>query len=108
MTSDGGGYGTGQGNGDLSELVMTNNHGFIVVVIQYRLGAYGFLSSAELSHFGIANAGLYDMHFSLQWVQDHIRSFGGDPSRVTIVRTIELLILYFLILSLLSYHPVMY
>ena len=63
---------------------MTNNHGFILVIIQYRLGAFGFLSSAELSHFGVANAGLYDMHFSLQWVQDHIHTFGGDPSRVTI------------------------
>ena len=63
---------------------MTNNHGFILVLIQYRLGAFGFLSSAELSHFGTPNAGLYDMHFSLEWVQDHIHSFGGDPSRVTI------------------------
>jgi hypothetical protein len=63
---------------------MTNNHGFILVLIQYRLGAFGFLSSAELSHYGTPNAGLYDMHFSLEWVQDHIHSFGGDPSRVTI------------------------
>lgn len=63
---------------------MTNSHGFIVVIIQYRLGAFGFLSSAELAHFGVANAGLYDMHFSLQWVQDNIKKFGGDPSHVTI------------------------
>ena len=65
-------------------MVMTNNHGFIVVVIQYRLGAFGFLSSAELSHFATANAGLYDMHFSLEWIQNYIHLFGGDPSRVTI------------------------
>jgi carboxylesterase type B len=63
---------------------MTNDHGFILVIIQYRLGAFGFLSSAELSRFGVPNAGLYDMHFSLEWVQEHIESFGGDPSRVTI------------------------
>ncbi|RFU23797.1 Carboxylesterase, partial [Scytalidium lignicola] len=80
----GGGYGTGQANGDLSEMQNTNNNGFITVVIQYRLGAFGFLSSAEVSHFGTANAGLYDMHFSLQWIQNHIRKLGGDPSRVTI------------------------
>ncbi|KAF4630341.1 hypothetical protein G7Y89_g7806 [Cudoniella acicularis] len=80
----GGGYGTGQGNNDLSEIIMTNSHGFIVVLIQYRLGAFGFLSSSEISQYGIPNAGLYDMHFSLEWVQSHITNFGGDPSRVTI------------------------
>jgi carboxylesterase type B len=63
---------------------MTNSHGFIAVIIQYRLGAFGFLSSAELSHFGVPNAGLYDMHFSFQWVQQYIHLFGGDASHVTI------------------------
>ena len=82
--SDGGGYGTGQGNADLSELITTNSHGFLVVVIQYRLGAFGFLSSAELAHYGVPNAGLYDQQFSLQWIQKHISSFGGDPTHVTI------------------------
>jgi carboxylesterase type B len=81
---DGGGYGTGQGNGDLSELIMTNSHGFIAVIIQYRLGAFGFLSSAELANYGIPNVGLYDQQYSLEWVQKYIHSFGGDPSRVTI------------------------
>jgi len=84
LCSDGGGYGTGQGNGDLSELITTNSHGFIVVVIQYRLGAFGFLSSAELAQYGVPNAGLYDQQFSLEWVQKYISSFGGDPTRVTI------------------------
>ena len=63
---------------------MSNSHGFLLVLIQYRLGAFGFLSSAELSRYGVPNAGLYDMHFSLQWVQSHIAAFGGDPDRVTI------------------------
>ncbi|KUJ13183.1 carboxylesterase family protein-like protein [Mollisia scopiformis] len=80
----GGGYGTGQGNNDLSELIMTNSHGFIVVIIQYRLGAFGFLSSAEVSHFGTPNAGLFDMHFSFQWVKKYIHLFGGNASHVTI------------------------
>jgi carboxylesterase type B len=65
-------------------MVMTNNHGFLVVVIQYRLGAFGFLSSAELSQYGTPNAGLYDMHFTLEWIQSYIVKFGGDPTRVTI------------------------
>jgi carboxylesterase type B len=84
MALDGGGYGSGAGDNDMSEMVVTNNHGFIVVLIQYRLGAFGFLSSAEVAQFGTPNAGLYDMLFSLQWVQKHIRAFGGDPSRVTV------------------------
>lgn len=33
---------------------------------------------------GVLNAGILDMHFALQWVQDHIDQFGGDVSRVTI------------------------
>ncbi|PQE09501.1 Carboxylesterase type B protein [Rutstroemia sp. NJR-2017a BVV2] len=81
----GGGYGTGQGNFDFSPLLLTNSHRFIVVVIQYRLGAFGFLSSSSLvSSGGIPNAGLHDMYFALEWTQTHISKFGGDPSRVTI------------------------
>ncbi|ESZ91220.1 hypothetical protein SBOR_8394 [Sclerotinia borealis F-4128] len=81
----GGGYGTGSGNNDFSELAITNSNAFIIVAIQYRLGAFGFLSSADLvTSGGVPNAGLYDMNFSFQWVQSHISKFGGDPSRVTI------------------------
>lgn len=53
-------------------------------MIQYRLGAFGFLSGDEVHRFGDANAGLLDQHYALQWVQTHIASFGGDKSRVTI------------------------
>jgi carboxylesterase type B len=54
-------------------------------VIQYRIGAFGFLSSSSLvSSGGIPNAGLHDMYFALEWTQTHISKFGGDPSRVTI------------------------
>jgi poly(3-hydroxybutyrate) depolymerase len=63
---------------------MTNSHGFVVVAIQYKLGAFGFLSSSEISQYGVPNARLYDVHFSLEWVQKYIQKFGGDPSRVTI------------------------
>ncbi|PQE13843.1 Carboxylesterase type B protein [Rutstroemia sp. NJR-2017a BBW] len=81
----GGGYGVGQGNFDFSPLLLTNSQRFIVVVIQYRIGAFGFLSSSSLvSSGGIPNAGLHDMYFALEWTQTHISKFGGDPSRVTI------------------------
>lgn len=53
-------------------------------MIQYRLGAFGFLSSAEVAEQGIVNAGLHDMRFALQWVQKYISRFGGDPDQVTI------------------------
>lgn len=49
-----------------------------------QLGAFGFLSSADVQEDGVVNAGILDMHFALQWVQDHIGQFGGDVSRVTI------------------------
>ena len=42
------------------------------------------MSSGEIKQFGAVNAGLLDQHFALQWVQQHISKFGGDPSRVTI------------------------
>lgn len=54
------------------------------MVIQYRLGAFGFLSSDEVHAFGNVNGGLLDQHLALEWTQQHIRKFGGDPNRVTI------------------------
>jgi carboxylesterase type B len=33
---------------------------------------------------GVANAGILDMAFALQWVQEHVGKFGGDAARVTI------------------------
>lgn len=49
-----------------------------------QLGAFGFLSSAGIKARGVLNAGLLDQNFAFQWVQNHITSFGGDPTRVTI------------------------
>jgi para-nitrobenzyl esterase len=60
----------------------------IVVTINYRLGALGFLThpalSAESSYGGSGNYGLMDQQFALQWVQRNIHHFGGDPNNVTI------------------------
>ncbi|KAI4089256.1 MAG: hypothetical protein LQ339_008575 [Xanthoria mediterranea] len=47
----GGGYGMGQGSQDLSMIINANNQSFIGVAIQYRLGAFGFLSSDEIARF---------------------------------------------------------
>jgi carboxylesterase type B len=62
----------------------TNGNQFISVTIQYRLGAFGFLAGEDVKENGALNAGLLDMNFALQWVQKHIKKFGGDPTRVTI------------------------
>jgi carboxylesterase type B len=58
----------------------------IVVTINYRLGALGFLAHPALDSEGHLNAnyGLMDQQFALQWVQRNIEAFGGDPERVTI------------------------
>ncbi|EAW14623.1 putative carboxylesterase [Aspergillus clavatus NRRL 1] len=80
----GGGYGLFGAVYDPSPLMNTNNNGFITVEIQYRLGAFGFLSSPEVHRQGALNAGLLDQRFAMKWVQQNIAQFGGDPSRVTI------------------------
>jgi para-nitrobenzyl esterase len=56
--------------------------GVVVVSFNYRLGALGFLVSTADGLFG--NYGLDDQKTAIQWVQDHIASFGGDPDRVTL------------------------
>ncbi len=58
------------------------DHGVVVVSVNYRLGAMGFLwlddERAE------ANCGLRDQLAGLQWVRDNAAAFGGDPSNVTV------------------------
>ena len=54
----------------------------IVVSMNYRLGALGFLSLANEEAPG--NAGMWDQLMSLSWVQDNINKFGGDPKNVTL------------------------
>lgn len=60
----------------------------IVVTINYRLGALGFLAhpalSAETPSGGSGNFGLLDQQAALRWVRDNIARFGGDPRRVTL------------------------
>ncbi|KAL2827732.1 alpha/beta-hydrolase [Aspergillus cavernicola] len=80
-----GGSKTGQGSGSPVGLLRRGDNGFVYVAINYRLGAFGWLSGSTLQRNGTANAGLLDQRFALEWVQQHIHLFGGDPERVTVI-----------------------
>ena len=57
----------------------------VVVTINYRLGALGFLAHPALGHDGgLGNFGFMDQQQALRWVRDNIAAFGGDRDRVTI------------------------
>ncbi|KAI5832833.1 alpha/beta-hydrolase [Schizophyllum commune Tattone D] len=87
----GGGYGAGGATGlagvdvfDGKYPIIRAQGDLVVVVIQYRLGMYGFLAGSDVQAAGAANLGLIDQQFALQWVQQYIHKFGGNPSDVTI------------------------
>jgi para-nitrobenzyl esterase len=59
----------------------------VVVTLQYRLGAWGFLDLSKLGGKDYAesgNLGLLDQIAALEWVRRNIGSFGGDPDNVTL------------------------
>jgi Carboxylesterase type B len=61
--------------------------GIVCVTVGYRLGVLGFLDMAPLlgpEYAGSANNGLHDLVAALEWVQQNIEAFGGDPTRVTV------------------------
>jgi len=76
----GGGFESGSGSIPLySGAYLSASQGVIVVTINYRLGAMGFLAG----YGGLSgNYGLLDQQLALQWVQDNIAGFGGDPRTV--------------------------
>ena len=65
---------------DLPALV---KEGVIVVTINYRLNAFGFLPHPALED-PTGNFGLKDQVAALEWVKDYIEDFGGNPDNVTI------------------------
>lgn len=76
----GGGFLTGDGRIP-GEVLAT--HGVVVVSMNYRLGPLGFMAHETLKS-NIANFGLLDLVAALDWVQENIAVFGGDPNNVTL------------------------
>lgn len=59
----------------------------VVVTMNYRLGAFGFLAGVKDKKTGEeinGNFGILDQILALEWVRDNIAAFGGDPDKVTI------------------------
>ncbi|KAG8729048.1 hypothetical protein FRC11_009632, partial [Ceratobasidium sp. 423] len=81
----GGGYSVGDAASyDPTPMIQASKHSFVAVIIQYRLGVFGFLAGSEVKKNGALNAGLLDVQFALKWTQENIHLFGGDPDQVTI------------------------
>jgi len=66
---------------------LPNRGGVVLVTINYRLGAFGFLHLKNVTDGKIPSTGneaLLDQIAALRWVQENISIFGGDPDNVTV------------------------
>ncbi|KAL8212966.1 UNVERIFIED_CONTAM: hypothetical protein K2H54_059859 [Gekko kuhli] len=78
----GGGYITGTSSLEMyNGASLAAEEDLVVVSLNYRLGALGFLS---LPPSAPGNAGLWDQQLALKWVKENAAAFGGDPTQVTI------------------------
>ncbi|VEL24849.1 unnamed protein product [Protopolystoma xenopodis] len=85
----GGGFTSGSASLDVYNGAFLAAHEDVVVVnMQYRMGAFGFLyfkpRSNELPTNAVGNQALWDQNMALRWVQRNIDRFGGDPDQVTL------------------------
>jgi para-nitrobenzyl esterase len=79
----GGGYETGDAAQAAEDgAAFARSHQIVVVTINYRLGALGFLDVPGESPTGAA--GLHDQIAALRWTRENIAAFGGDPDQITI------------------------
>ena len=84
----GGGFVAGSTSEQRQDGSILAQQGVVVVSMNYRLGIFGFFVHSELAkesgRNSAGNYGLLDQVAALQWVQDNIAAFGGDPGNVTI------------------------
>jgi para-nitrobenzyl esterase len=84
----GGAYSSGTSNERETDGARLSRQGDVVVVtVNHRLNAFGYLHLAEWGSpdlIDAGNAGQLDLILSLEWVRDHIAEFGGNPGNVTI------------------------
>ncbi|KJK68686.1 Carboxylesterase family protein [Aspergillus parasiticus SU-1] len=57
---------------------------FIAISADYRMSFWGFMASQDILDAGVANLGLKDQRIAMQWINENIEAFGGDPAKVTI------------------------
>lgn len=80
----GGGFSGGTSSLDIYDgRFLSQSEGVVVVSMNYRLAAFGFLSLPDNNNIR-GNAGLLDQRLALRWVANNIAAFGGDPSKVTL------------------------
>src|SRR5215813_9483077 len=84
----GGGFVAGDGSEGRYDGESMAKKGIVAITVNYRLGVFGFFAHPELTkespHRASGNYALFDQHAALEWVQQNIAAFGGDPKRVTI------------------------
>ncbi len=79
----GGSFRTGAGS-DFDPRTLAREQNVVVVMLNYRLGALGFLAAPGLTENGsVGNYGLLDQQLALKWVRENISAFGGDAGNVT-------------------------
>jgi para-nitrobenzyl esterase len=84
----GGGFEMGSASPPHSDCTALMQRGNVMVSVNYRLGALGFLHLGDLdpdSDGRRTNLGLQDQLAALRWVQENIAVFGGDPDNVTVI-----------------------
>lgn len=80
----GGSFRSGAGS-DYDGRVLAREQGVVVVTLNYRLGALGFLAAPGLLEGRtVGNYGLLDQQAALRWVRANAAAFGGDPRNVTL------------------------
>lgn len=81
----GGSYNTGTISLNLYDgKLFASEENIILVSINYRVGNFGFLYLEEARSEAPGNAGLFDQLMALQWIQENIKFFGGNPDQVTL------------------------